>query len=186
MFEPWSLPTVANIGGKDYPIDCDWRNILRIFSYMSDPELAEVIRWQIALTLFYEGEIPVKDRPAAMAYFADFVCCGKKETGKPAPSLISWEQDGQIIIGEVNRVAGCEIREKEFLHWWTFLSYFHAIGEGQLSFLVSLRQKRLRGEKLQDWEQRYYQENRELVDLQTRYTKAELAERERLNEMLGS
>lgn len=185
MCDLWSLPKVATIGGRTYPIACDYRNILRIFSYMEDPELAEVIKWQIALDLFYEGEIPHKDRWEAMAYFADFVACGKRETRKAAQPVLSWRQDGAVIIGEVNRVAGCEIREKEFLHWWTFLSYFHAIGEGQLSFLVSLRQKRLRGEKLQDWEQRYYQENREMVDLQTRYTKAELAERERLNRMLN-
>ncbi|MBE6943302.1 MAG: hypothetical protein E7453_03450 [Ruminococcaceae bacterium] len=185
MLDPWFLPTTAKIGGREYKLRCDFRNILRIFSYMSDPDLPDVIRWQIALQLFYEGEILPKDRPEAIAYFSQFISCGKGETEKPSPRLLCWQQDGQIIIGEVNRVAGCEIREKKFLHWWTFLSYFHAIGEGQLSFIVSLREKKRRGEKLSDWEQRYYQENRDTVELKERYSKAEMAERERLQRMLS-
>ena len=185
MLDMWRLPTTAKIGGREYALRCDFRNILKIFSYMSDPDIPDAIRWQIALTLFYEGEIPRKDRPAAMQYFTSFICCGKGETGHTGVPLLSWEQDGQIIIGEINRVAGCEIREKEFLHWWTFLSYFHAIGEGQLSFIVSLREKKRQGEKLSDWEQRYYQENREQVELQTRYSREEKEERERLQRLLS-
>ena len=102
-----------------------------------------------------------------------------------APRLLDWEQDASIIIGEVNRVAGCEIREKPFIHWWTFLSYFHAIGEGQLSFIVSLRQKRLRREKLTEWEQRYYAENRDTVELKPKYSREETEEREKLLRLLS-
>lgn len=181
----WSLPKTAKIGGREYKLRCDFRDVLRIFTYFSDPDLADVLKWQIALNLFYEGEISPESRYEAMAYLADFITCGKKETGN-APRLLDWEQDANIIIGEVNRVAGCEIRERAFIHWWTFLSYFHAIGEGQLSFLISLRQKRLRGEKLTPWEERYFRENRETVELKPKYSREEAAEREKLSRMLNA
>ncbi|MBE6926056.1 MAG: hypothetical protein E7461_04345 [Ruminococcaceae bacterium] len=184
MLSSWYLPQSAKIGGREYKLRCDFRDVLRIFSYFNDPDLADVLKWQIALSLFYEGEIPQQNRWEAMAYLADFITCGKKETGG-SRRLLDWEQDGNLIIGEVNRVAGYEIRQKEFIHWWTFLSYFHAIGEGQLSFLLTIRQKRLRGEKLTDWEERYFRENRETVELKTRYSKAEMADREKLLQMLA-
>ena len=181
----WYLPRTAVIGGREYKLRCDFRDVLKLFSYFSDPDLADVLKWQIALMLFYEGEIPPEHRYEAMVFLSNFITCGKKETAN-SPRLIDWEQDANIIIGEVNRVAGCEIREKAFIHWWTFLSYFHAIGEGQLSFLVSLRQKRLRGERLTDWEARYFRENRETVELKTKYSREERKERERLLRMLGN
>ena len=185
MLSSWYLPESAKIGGREYKLRCDFRDVLRIFSYFSDPDLADVLKWQIALSLFYEGEIPARHRYEAMKYLADFITCGKKETGSSG-RLLDWEQDANLIIGEVNRVAGCEIRQKPFIHWWTFLSYFHAIGEGQLSFLLSIRQKRLRGEKLQDWEERYYQENRDTVELKPKYSLEEAAEREKLERMLNA
>ena len=73
----------------------------------------------------------------------------------------------------------------EFLHWWTFMAYFHAIGEGQLSTLVSIRDKLRRGKKLEKWEQEYYRKNKDKVDLKKHYSAEELAEQERLKKLLG-
>lgn len=72
-----------------------------------------------------------------------------------------------------------------FLHWWTFLAYFNAIGEEQLSTLISIRDKLNRGKKLEKWEQEYYRENKERMDLKKRYSADELAEQERLKKLLG-
>lgn len=66
----------------------------------------------------------------------------------------------------MNKVAGHEVRADKFLHWWTFLSYFYGIGEGQLSTVVSIRSKRQKGKKLEKWEQEYYRENRKKIDFQ--------------------
>ena len=134
--------------------------------------------------MFYREEIPPQDRQAAMAYFTEFITGGAPVADRPSPKLLCWRQDAPVIIGEVNRVAGCEIREKPFLHWWTFLSWFHAVGEGQLSFLVSLRAKLHRGEKLEPWEQSYYRENREQVDILPVYSQGEKEQKEKLLALL--
>ena len=88
-------------------------------------------------------------------------------------------------VADVNKVAGTEIRAIPFLHWWTFMAYFNAIGEGQLSTLVSIRDKLRRGKKLEKWEQEYYRKNKERVDLRKRYSAEELAEQQRLKMLLG-
>ena len=134
----WSLPTSATIGGVVYQIHADFRDILNIFRYLDDPDRPEYIRWRIAIALFYEVEIPQEYFQESMEYLADFIACGNRDS-KPGPKLLDWEQDAQVIVADVNKVAGSEIRSVPFLHWWTFVSYFNAIGEGQLSTLVSIR-----------------------------------------------
>lgn len=179
----WQLPVEAVIGGNTYPLHCDFRDILEIISYFEDPDLPDFIKWEIALALFYEGELPEKDYKAAMDYLQNFLAYG--QTPAPGPKLMDWEQDATAILADINRVAGQEIRNLPFVHWWTFLSWFHGIGEGQLSSRVAIRQKLQKGEKLEDWEQEYYWENKALIDLKPRYSAQELAERARLEKLLG-
>ena len=185
MLSGWDLPTRAQIGDREYILHCDYRDILEIFSYFQDPDLPEYLRWQIALGLFYEGDIPVDHQQEAMTYLTTFLNGGEDVPQTPAPKLLDWQQDAQMIVADINKVAGQEIRSLPFVHWWTFLSWFHAIGEGQLSTLISLRQKLHKGKKLEDWENAYYRENRQKVDLKPRYSREELAQREKLQAMLG-
>lgn len=168
----WGLPTSAVIGGVKYPINADFRDVLDIFRYMDNLNQPEYVRWRIALALFYDGEIPEEDRQEAMEYLAEFIACGEQNT-KAGPKLLDWEQDAQIIVADVNKVAGAEIRSLPFLHWWTFMAYFNAIGEGQLSTLVSVRDKLARGKKLEKWEQEYFRNNRDRVNMKQSYTAAE-------------
>lgn len=180
----WFLPEIAEIGGKTYQINTDFRDVLEIMQYLEDPDRPEYLRWMIAVALFYEGDIPLEHQSEAMEYLADFISCGEKDT-KPGPKLLDWEQDAQAIIADVNKVASTEIRAVQYMHWWTFLSYFQAIGEGQLSTVVSIRDKLRRGKPLEKWEQDYYRKNKERIDLRKRYSAEELAEQERLKKLLG-
>ena len=181
----WELPREAVIGGNTYHLHTDYRDILDIFSRLQDETLPEFIRWKVALALFYEEQIPEEDFQEAARYFCSFVNCGQEETEHPGPPLIDWEADAQVIVSDVNKAAGKEIRELPYLHWWTFLGWFHSIGEGGLSTLVSIRDKLNRGKKLEKWEQEYYRRNKNQVKLQKKYSASELAEQERLQKLLG-
>lgn len=181
----WELPQTAVIGGKAYPIHTDYREILKIFSCLQDEDMPEFLRWRIALNLFYDGEIPDEDFTEAAEYFRWFILCGEPEQKSHGPQLLDWEADAQVIVADVNKVAGREIRELEYLHWWTFYGLFQSIGEGNLSMLVSVRDKLHRGKKLEQYEQEYYRRNRERVKLRKKYSASELAEQERLQKLLG-
>ena len=163
MLMGWELPKRAVIGKKEYGIHTDFRDILEIFSYLDDPALPVYLRWRIALALFYKGEIPEENWQEAISYLVKFLNCGKEDAGRPAPKLLDWQQDAPMIVADVNKVAGREIRELEYVHWWTFLSWFHAIGDGQLSTVVAIRDKLRRGEKLEQWEKTFYRENKEFI-----------------------
>ena len=181
---PWELPETAEIGGVKYEINTDYRDIFEIMKQLENPDNPEYLRWHIAIALFYEGEIPKEHELEAMEYLAAFISCGEKDT-KPGPKLLDWEQDARVIVADVNKVAGTEIRALPYLHWWTFLAFFQAIGEGQLSMLVSIRDKLQRGKPLEKWEKEFYRDNKNQVDFKKKYSAAELAEQERLKKLLG-
>lgn len=180
----WELPKEAVIGGKTCRFHTDYRDILNIFSWLQDETYPEFLRWRIALALFYEEEIPDEDFAEAAEYFRWFVNCGQEESGNSGPQLLDWEQDAQDIVADVNKVAGQEIRSLTYLHWWTFLGWFHGIGEGNLSTLVSIRDKLRRGKRLEKWEQEYCRRNRSRVNLRKKYSAEELAEQDRLQKLL--
>ena len=181
---PWVLPETATIGGTEYELHSDYRDVLEIIGYLDDSDTPAYLRWKIAVALFFEGEMPEKDMQEAIEYLSAFISCGEKDS-KPGPKLLDWEQDARAIVADVNKVAGMEIRSLPYLHWWTFLAYFQAIGEGQLSTIVSIRDKLRRGKKLEKWEQDFYRENKSMVDFKKKYSAEDLAEQERLKKLLG-
>lgn len=184
MNDLWRLPTCLTVGGQEYGIHADFRDILEIFSYFQDPDTPEFIRWQIALRLFYEKPIPPEHQQDAMEKLTEFINYGQPQTAGPA--LLHWQKDADMIIADVNRAAGREIRGAEFIHWWTFLSWFHSIGEGQLSTVIGIREKLRQGKALESWEKDYYRKNKSRIDLPKTFSAEELAEKDRLNKMLGN
>lgn len=185
MLSPWQLPQKAAFDGTSYDLHADFRDVLEIIGYLQDTEMPEFIRWQIALALFYDQQIPQEHSRQAMEYLAWFLTGGCPESDRPGPKLLDWEQDAAAIVSDVNKAAGQEIRALPFVHWWTFLSWFHAIGDGQVSVLVSVRDKLRRGKKLEGWEKEFYRQNKDRVDMKRKYSAAEQEERQRLQKLLG-
>lgn len=180
----WSLPKSATIGGEEYTVNSDFRDVLEILSILTDSEEKEYVRTRVALALFYNDfdAMPDADHAEACAWMADFIDLGEEDDGVRRAKTIDWEQDRMMIAAEVNKVAGVEVRSLEYLHWWTFMSYFHSIGEGQLSFVVGIRDKLSKGKRLEKHEAEFYRNNRARVDIKTRLT---CAEEETLNKWLG-
>lgn len=184
----WELPESVTIDGREYVIHADYRDILDIVSHLQNPEDTEQERIYIALALFYENfdSMPPDDYQAALDSLLLFLNCGEAETDtRPQPKLIDWDQDADLIVSGINKAAGMEIRSLPFLHWWTFISFFNAIGDGPLATVVSIREKRRKGKKLSDWEKEFYRNHRDTIDFRAKYTPEELAEQERLKKLLG-
>lgn len=171
MFE---LPTSVTICDKEYPIrnKGDFRMILDCFACLQDVELDERERVITSLCIFYsditsiDGISEVFSTEEALIEAVNgmynFFNCGQKSVGaKQSRKLIDWEDDSQMIISAINRVAGKEVRAEEYVHWWTFMGYYLAIGECPLSTIVSIRDKIMKGKKLEKWESDFRKENPE-------------------------
>lgn len=177
------LPTTLTIDEKEYKIRTDYRIVLTIFEAFDDVELNEREKATVMLELLYE-DIPtnIEDALKQANWFLDG---GKQyEEFNKSKKVMDWEQDESIIFSAINKVAGCETREKEYIHWWTFLGYFSEIGEGLFSTIINIRQKKNKGKKLEKYEQEFYRNNKELINLRQKYTEEEQAEIDRLNAIL--
>lgn len=179
----WKLPVQAEFDGVVHHIHADFRDVLDVIAHLEDPSRPEWLRWKVALSLFYEEDIPPESESQAMEWMADFIALGEDEQ-RPAPRLLDWNQDAAIVVADINKTAGCEIRALPFLHWWTFIGYFNAIEEGQLSTIVTIRDKLRSGKKLESWEREYYRKNKKRVDLKRQYSPEEEEERARLKQIL--
>lgn len=170
----YDLPTAVEINGTEYAIRSDYRAILDIIAAVSDPELSEEEHAVAALDIFYPdfADMPYTDYEDALRQCMLFVSGGQRDD-RPAPKLMDWEQDFPLIVAPVNRVLGKEIRAEEYLHWFTFLSAYQEIGDCTFAQVVSIRQKKQKGKKLDKAEQEYYSRNRALVDFKQAYTAAE-------------
>ena len=181
------LPKLLNVGGVEYSIRTDYRTVLLIFEAYGDPELTLQEKTVVMLQCLYDdfGSIPETDYEEAIDRAVWFMDGGKDlDDIKDTKKVIDWAQDEQLIFPAVNKVAGYETRSVEYLHWWTFLGFFNEIGEGLFSTVISIRQKKNKGKKLEKYEQDFYRENKKLIDLAVRYTKEEQEEIDHWNELL--
>lgn len=166
----YTLPNSIIIGDTEYTIrnNGDYRTILDCFSALDDIELPQQYRIYSALIIFYDGINSVDDVEnklgenveEAVNKMFDFFNCGQENVGMQVNyKLIDWEQDSQIISAAINNVARREIRSEPYLHWWTFMGYYCSIGESILSTVVNIRDKIVKGKKLEKHEKEFKKNN---------------------------
>lgn len=165
------------INGTEYDIRSDYRAVLDVMQVLSDIELNDYERGNLAMSVFYPGfdAMPESDMEEAAKYLQWFVGGGDIKGGKPKTKLVDWEQDFPLIVNPVNRILGYEVRRCEYCHWWTFLSAYYEIGDCLFAQVVSIRKKRRSGKKLDKYEREFYRDNRDLIDFKTTYTDEEKA-----------
>ena len=179
LLSTWSLPTRLPVGGRQMEIRADFRQVLQVIDCLEDEQLPLFARWRKALRLFYVEPVAADDRSEAMEQLCGFISAYRDSS--PGPRLMCWRQEAPLIAAQVNQVAGREVRAEEFLHWWTFLGYFHAIGPGPFAQVVAIREKLRTGKKLDENEQQFYNKNTALVRLQdSRAVRQEKAQLEQL------
>ena len=192
----WSLPRAALIGGREYALNTDYRDILEIISLLNEADSLSANACKednlyIALCLFYDGWLEHGDgahADQAARRMMAFISCGIPEGGasKPPVKLLDWELDEPLIAAGVNRAAGVEVRALPHMHWHTFIGHYLSVGDGPLATVTSIRAKLAKNAKLEKWEQDFYRENKPLVDLRRKLTAEELAEKERLMKLLDN
>lgn len=168
------LITSIPVGERELAIRTDFRDILHIFEILNDPDLLEVERYIVALEYFFVTEEYLEeDFNDCVDAFCTFINGGDSGNGEVKPKndkpLYDWNQDFNIIIPPVNRSLGYDVREKDYVHWWTFLGAFMEIGECTFSTFVAIRNKLNKGIKLDKAEEKVYKENVDRIQLKHKY-----------------
>ena len=165
----YEIPTSVVIQGKTFNIrnKGDYRVVLDCFSALNDVELDNQERTIACLIIFYEDLTSPEDLNKfpdigeAVREMYTFFNCGEEESvgAKLNHKLIDWDKDSQIICSAINTVANKEIRMEPYIHWWTFMGYYIAIGRSTLAEVVNIRSKIIEGKKLEKYEREFKKNN---------------------------
>lgn len=166
----YELQTSIEVNGASFGIrnKGDFRVVLDCFKTLNDPELTDTEKAYICLIIFYEDFSSVDDVlkqsdiiPNLQTKMHVFFNCGDEESVSNTndKKLVDWEKDSNLIIPAVNSVAHAEIRNLEYLHWWTFMGYYMSVGESLLSTVISIRKKLANTENLDKWEKKFVEDN---------------------------
>lgn len=164
----YELPTSIILGNQSFTVRNrgDFRTVIDCFKALDDPELTKQERIMCCLVIFYEDLNSIEDLEKLpdieLAYnkMVWFFNCGQDSIGAQSNyKIIDWEKDSMLICSAVNNVAQKEIRVEPYVHWWTFMGYYLAIGECSLSTVVSIRSKRAKGKKLEKYESQFVRDN---------------------------
>jgi len=165
----YEIPISIQLGEQSYAIrdKGDYRMVLDCFKALNDDELSTQEKIYSSLIIFYDDMEDISDLTVfedineAIKEMYKFFNCGGEiiEQVRKMPKLIDWEQDEQLICSAINKVAGQEIRSIPYVHWWTFMGWYLAIGESPLSHIVGIRNKLATNQKLEKYEKKFQQEN---------------------------
>lgn len=130
------LPEAYVSGGREYPINTDFRVILRIFRMLADVEISPEDKPQLLRRMFYKQRFPID----ADAGFSWFVGMGADKSEPGGEKDFDYEQDAKEIYSAFMAAYGIDLLEAE-LHWWKFSALLNGVfcGENALSSKIHLR-----------------------------------------------
>lgn len=181
----YDLPTSIFVEDEEYKIrnSGDYRMVLDCLEALEDKNLKPLERIYSGLIIFYEDFNEINDILSQEKTVIDSLLDNMflffnlnealDEADRNKPKLVDWQQDSTLIISAVNNVAGKELRAEEYVHWWTFIGYYMAIGESSLSTVISIRNKIAKGKKLEKHEKEFRANNPKYfnIDLRSRRQK---------------
>lgn len=183
----YGLPTSVTVGGREYAItnNGDFRMMLDCIAALRDDEVSEDFRILASLLIFYnefnelDDVIYLPNINELVKEMYKFINCGQEETTgtRSEHTLIDWETDSQMICSGINSVIHQDIRAIDYVHWWTFVGYFMAIGESTLSTVVGIRNKICKHQKLEKWEREFQRENPDYFKWKSQTVEAREADR---------
>lgn len=162
------LPKALRINGVSYEIRADYRNVLRVFEAFADESLSDKEKMLICLQRMFVNfrSIPYDNYKEAYEQVYWFIGCGKPEEKRPPIRTFNWIKDEPLLFPAVNKAAGIEVRSVPYMHWWTFMGFFESIDPDSLfGTVLSIRQKKARGKKLEKYEREFMNNNKALMAL---------------------
>ena len=172
----YDLPKSLLVGQVEYEIRSDYRAVLDICIALSDIDLTDEEKAYVCLEIFYLDfeHMPQEHYREALEKCFWFINCGEEEqANNKNHKLMDWKQDFKYIVAPINRVLSTEVRAIEYLHWWSFISAYYEIGDCVFAQIVRIRDKKLKGKKLDKEEQAWYRQNRHLVDIRQTFSESE-------------
>lgn len=169
---------------EGYLIRTDFRIGIQISEALSDVDLAEPEKMQVAMKLLYGAGIP-SDRQIAEDGLKWFMRGGqpeKKNTSDGKPQTYDFEQDNRLTYSAFRARYGVDLTQ-ERLHWFAFLAMLDDLGACSLSDIVGARGMDL--SKLSDAQKKFYAEMQDKYRIEPKLSEGDLARIAEFEEQLN-
>lgn len=177
------FPDRAEVVGKVYRLNTDYRTCIRIIQAMEDVNLTEIEKQSILLRLLYQ-ELP-EDIPEAVRKGVLFLNCGEAKESCGGERVYSFRQDDRYIFAAVDKVLQGRLSKGESVHWWEFVSAFMEMPEDCVMSRIIYYRSRKNAGKLTKEEKEVWAKNRELFELEEVQTAEEKAKEDAFMALLG-
>lgn len=140
-----ALPTEIGQAGRAFPIDSDFRVMLKIFRMLDDPEILEGHKAGLLCKWLFPVEAP-PDWEEAFRWFA--AADAEPERGNGQREL-DYEFDAPEIYASFRQLYGIDLFDAE-LHWWQFRALLSGCITGRCPLSEKLRLRNLDVSKCED------------------------------------
>lgn len=133
LYEPF--PDCIEADGRTYPVLTDFREWIRFFDLVSDPEIPEETK--VSMMMQWLEEPPERITKALVDalfafYHASMLRPDIRDTSDggqepPKPPVFLWSVDAKFVLGDFRRYYGVDLLTVEFMHWWEFKSLFDTL-----------------------------------------------------------
>ena len=172
------FPETIECYGVKYGINADFRNVLKILAILKDPDILDVQKPKLLLSLFFKGTPPIN----GVDVFCDFLSGGEEGDSKEAQ--YDFEFDSEEIYSSFFMQYGIDLVEEKYLHWYKFLILLKGLSaDTPFQKKIELRFADLKG--LKGKELTKAAQAKERVQLPVNYTANELAEMKKFEEEWG-
>lgn len=117
-----------------YRVNTDFRQGLRFFAAMADPDLDEQERAAVIIRLFFGNQIP-EPVDEIWPFVEYFIGGGEDKKCESGPRVFDFNADSGRLYAAFLQTYGIDLREAK-IHWWLFLELFRDLPEDTMLLKV--------------------------------------------------
>lgn len=168
-----SIPESVEVGGKNLPINTDFRTSILFELLMQDKTIESEDKFETTLQLYYPVEILKENKAEAITKALWFYSGGiyvkepkkgEKSKGPTTDRRYSYEADDIYIYAAFLDQYRIDLQDED-LHWWKFRALFRSLKDDcKMSKIMSYRAMTI-NDKMAKAEQKFYSDMKRLYAL---------------------
>lgn len=124
-------PEYAEVKGKKYKINTDYRVALRCFEVIEDSSISDTER-ALAVVFLVFGEIPMEDAQDFLRIAGDYLRCGEKETHQTTRKRdIDFNADEKYIVASFMSDYRIDLSSAN-MHFWQYIQLIEGLTENAI------------------------------------------------------
>ena len=148
-----TLPVAVEIEGKEFAINTDFRECLKVVMAFEDDEITNFEKQMILLQVMYPVRPDDTEKAIEMAvkFLDGGIESGLEQSDEKPVRLFSWAKDANYIFAAFKQTHGIDLDIEKDMHWWKFVALFMDLGsETFFQNLIGLRKRIFSGKGSED------------------------------------